>query len=114
MVGRVNAQAASEHEPQRRGRPTDREVPRTTLDAWIVAHGLSSSDMVAACAKAADRLAVSADQIPSRKGVDDMRAARYYPSLVAAFLISEATGGEVGLEQWARDTLKYGKRQRKP
>lgn len=97
---------------KRMGRPTDRDVPRTSLDAWIVAHGGTSQSMAEACAAAATRHGYDASAVPSKKSIDDMRTARFYPGLVAAFLISEATGGEVGLPQWARDQVKYGGRRR--
>lgn len=102
-------------EPARKkpGRPTERDVPRTTLDAWIVAHESSSAKLAEACAAAASTLGIDAEHAPNRKSIDDMRIARFYPGTVAMLLISQATGGDVGLEQWARDLIKIGTRSRR-
>lgn len=108
------AEAPADPEAPRRrlGRPTDRDVPRTALDTWIVDNGSSSHKLSIACAEIAQRLGYDPELAPKRKGIDDMRSARFYPGLVAALLIQEATGGAIGLEQWARDVVKYGSRRR--
>ena len=101
-------------EPARKrlGRPTDRDVPRTSLDAWVAANDSSSAKLAAACVVAAELLGYPVELAPKKKSIDDMRVARSYPGLIAALLISHATGGSIGLEQWARDMLKYGPRRR--
>jgi hypothetical protein len=107
------ADTAQDSPPRKRlGRPTDRDVPRTSLDAWIVANESSSHKLATECAEIAERLGYAVELAPKRKGIDDMRSARFYPSLVAALLISEATGGAIGLEQWARDMVRFGSRRR--
>lgn len=98
---------------KRLGRPTDRDVPRTSLDAWVVENDSSSHKLAVACVEAARLLGYPEEMAPKRKSIDDMRVARSYPGLVAALLIKHATGGSVDLEQWCRDMMKFGPRRRR-
>lgn len=98
---------------RRPGRPTEREVPRTTLATWMEEHQVSSAGLAAACTQAAEQLGIPTDHVPNRKSIDDMRIARFYPGTIAMLLIHQATGGAVGLEQWARDLIKFGTRSRR-
>jgi hypothetical protein len=78
----------------------------------MVTTGCRSADLSALCASEAVRLGYDASFAPSRKSVDDLRAGRFYPSLVVTLLIASATSEEIGLRQWADDVVRLGSRRR--
>lgn len=103
--------AEAEPEPRRRiGRPAEREIPRTKLDEWLVQHEVSSVDFQRKCARVARRHHLPLEYIPSRASIDDLRVARFYPSLIVARIIQIATRNRVGLPEWADDIQRIGTR----
>lgn len=91
---------------------------RTHFDAWVLEqerrerHSISSDDVRTRLIEAARRRQIDEDMVPSRKGIDDMRGARYYPTHVIALLIHDITAGAIGLEEWVKDFLRFGTRAR--
>lgn len=103
-------------EPQRRrriGRPAERKIPRTHLNAWMARTKVSSPEFMARCAAEAEQQDIPAHFVPSRASIDDMRVGRMYPSLVVARLIEIVTQDEIGLKQWADDIQRFGTRHGK-
>jgi hypothetical protein len=94
---------------KKRRAPAD--MPRTALGLWITEQKLSSAAFAQLCAASADKLGYDASYVPSSRSIDDMRCARFYPSLIVARLIFDVTAGGIGLEQWARDQARFGGRR---
>lgn len=99
-------------ETKRQWRPAQSAANRTTLDEWIQAHQTSSQKVSDACALAATELGIDPAEAPTRKSIDDMRVARFYPGLIACLLLERATAGAVTLETWVRDRIRFGVRKR--
>lgn len=101
------AQAADTRQPPR-------DVPRTQLDTWIRDNDSTSAKVAEACGAAAKELGLPETLAPSRKGIDDMRIGRFYPSIEVVLLIERATSSQVTLEHWVRDKQRIGVRKRSP
>jgi hypothetical protein len=100
-------------EVRRIGRPAEREIPRTHLHDWMGSQKISSQAFHQKCADIAVSRKISVEFVPTKSSVDDMKVARFYPSLVVAYLIEIATGGDIGLKQWADDIKRHGTRHGK-
>jgi hypothetical protein len=94
------------------GNQAKAEKQRTQLDTWVLDNNATSETVSMACVEAAKELGLPETLAPSRKGVDDMRGGRFYPSIEVVLLIERATSGQVRLEHWVRDKQRIGVRKR--